>query len=74
MSEPITIDEVIKSTEKLSNGKAPDFDNITVEIVKYGLENLFVHIRDILNECVKNCTDSDTSKGMLAPISKQGPN
>ena len=72
MSNPITTDEVKKSVATLSNGKAPGYDNITVELIKYGPDCLYQHIQRVLVDCVENGTDIECGKGMLAPIPKPG--
>ena len=70
LNHPITKEEVIKNVKKLSNGKAPGYDNINVELIKYGPDNLFEYIKDVLNDCIENCTDIETGLGLLAPIPK----
>ena len=72
LNHPITTEEVIRNVKKLSNGKAPGYDNINVELIKYGPENLFEYVKDILNDCIENCTDIETGIGLLVPILKPG--
>ena len=40
LNKPFTQDEIRSSIKKLSNNRAPGFDNITCELIKWGQKNL----------------------------------
>ena len=45
----ITLDEVTKNIMKLNNNRAPGYDKVTVEMIKYGPEELHQKITNLLN-------------------------
>ena len=52
--------------------RAPGYDKITAEMIKYGPEELHQKITSILNNCISNKLDIDTGFGLLAPLQKPG--
>ena len=67
----ITLDEVTnKSIMKLNNNRAPGFDKVTAEMIKYGPEELHQKITSILNNCISNNLDINTGFRLLAPQQK----
>ena len=58
----ITLDEVTKSIMKLNSNRAPGYNKIKTEMIKYG----------ILNNCISNNVDINTAFGILAPRQKPG--
>ena len=72
LENEISNDEVKKSISKLNNNRAPRYDKITAEMIKYGPEELHQKITTILNNCVSNNIDIKTGFGLLAPLQKPG--
>ena len=72
LEHEITLDEVTKSIMKLNNNRAPGYDKITAEMIKYGPEELHQKITSILNNCISNNLDINTGFGLLAPLQKPG--
>ena len=72
LENEISNDEVKKSISKLNNNRAPGYDKITAEMIKYGPEELHQKITTILNNCVSNNIDIKTGFGLLAPLQKPG--
>ena len=72
LEHEITLDEVTKSIMKLNNNRAPGYDKITAEMIKYGPEELHQKITSILNNCISNNLDINTGFGHFAPQQKQG--
>ena len=72
LEHEITLDEVTKSIMKLNNNRAPGYDKITTEMIKYGPEKLNQKITSILNNCISNNLDINTGFEILAPLQKPG--
>ena len=72
LEHEITLDEVTKSVMKLNNNRAPGYDKITAEIIKYGCEEFHQKITSILNNCIRNNLDINTDFEILAPLRKPG--
>ena len=72
LEHEITLDEVTKSIMKLNNNRAPGYDKITTEMIKYGPEKLNQKNTSILNNCISNNLDINTGFGLLASQQKQG--
>ena len=72
LEHEITLDEVTKSIMKLNNNRAPGYDKITAEIIKYDREELHQKITSILNNCISNNLDINTGFEILAPLQKPG--
>ena len=64
LEHEITLDEVTKSIMKLNNNRAPGYDKITAEMIKYGPEELHQKITSILNNCISNNLDINTGFGL----------
>ena len=72
LEHEITLDEVTKSIMKLNNNRAPGYDKIIAEMIKYGPEELYQKITSILNNYISNNLDINTSFRLLAPLQKPG--
>ena len=71
MNKPFTQDEIRSSIKKLSNNRAPGFDNITCELIKYGTEELEAITSDILNNIFeKHNTEVEIGRGVLIALLK----
>ena len=72
LEHEITLDEVTKSIMKLNNNRAPGYDKITAEMIKYDPEELHQKITSILNNCISNNLNINTGLGLLALLQKPG--
>ena len=70
LNNEITTDEVKRSVKILNNNRAPGYDKITAEMVKYGPESLHKAIAKVLNKSFAEHREIDIGKGILAPINK----
>ena len=72
LEHEITLNKVTKSVTKLNNNRAPGYDKITTEMIKYCPEELHQKITSILNNCISNKLDINAGFGLLAPLQKPG--
>lgn len=72
LNTPITIEEVKNCLALMSNGKAPGFDGVNAELLKYGPPVLHRHLCRILNEIFCGKGNKDIGKGVIVPINKPG--
>ena len=71
LNRPITQEEIRCSINKMRNNRAPGFDNITIELIKYGTEDLVYIICDILNNIFeKHNEEAEIGKGVLITLPK----
>ena len=70
LEHEVTLDEVTERIMKLNYDRAPGYDKITAE--KYGPEKLHEKITSILNNCISNNIDINTSFGLFAPLQNPG--
>ena len=52
--------------------RAPGYDKITAEMIKYGPEELHQKITSIFNNCISNNLDINTGFRLLEPLQKPG--
>ena len=71
LEHEITLDEVTKIIMKLNINRAPGYDKITTEMIKYGPEELHQKITSILNNCISNNLDINT--GPKGPVTNLRP-
>jgi hypothetical protein len=72
LSKPITADEVATAARAIKNGRAPGPDNIPGELFKYGSNELFVCISDLLNRAFSENSELGLGEGTLIPLAKPG--
>ena len=70
LQNSITTIEVTKAINKMSNGKSPGEDEISVELIKYAPEIIKSEIAIILNDHIENSSELDLGKGLLAALWK----
>ena len=71
LNKPFTQDEIRSSIKTLSNNRAPGFDNITCELIKYGTEELAAITSHILNNIFeKHNTEVEIGRGVLIALLK----
>ncbi len=69
---PITTNEVQKATSTMKNQRAPGYDNISAELIKYGGETTHHIIANILNNMYETNKTLPIGRGILAAIQKPG--
>ena len=72
LNKEISIEKVTVSINKLNNNKAPGFDNISAEMVKYSLVALFKAIKKLFNEAFEKEQKFELSAGILVSLQKLG--
>ena len=71
MKRPITKEEVQTATKTMTNNRAPGFDNISVELIKYAPTEIYNEISEILTEAIETHKHNiDTGKGQITPLEK----
>ena len=70
LQNPITVDEVQTCSKALNNNRAPGFDKITGEMIKYGPYSLHNAITKTLNQCFERNEEIQIGKGILTPLQK----
>ena len=72
LDQPITKEEVEKSIKNLNNNRSPGYDNIAVELIKYGPDELHDVIKNILNKALEEHVELDIGVGVLVALQKPG--
>ncbi len=54
----------------MTNNRAPGFDNISVELMKYAPRSIHKEVSEVLTEAIEQHINIDTGKGMIAPLEK----
>ena len=70
LSSRITAEEVSKASCKMSNGRSPGDDNVSVEQIKYAPDIVKEEIAKILNYHIENGGDLELGKGLIAALWK----
>ena len=70
LNRRITVKEVKDAVMRLKNCRAPGFDMVTGEMIKYGPDKLFELIASVLNSSLEEHKDIEAGKGLLAPLNK----
>jgi len=71
MMDPVTIDEVRKACHGFKNGKAPGYDLITYEHLKYGSQLLYSHLCRLFDWILLSCYIPQCFKvGVVIPLHK----
>lgn len=68
----ITLDQIKLATSRMTNNRAPGFDNIAVELVKYAPDCILSEIAEILNNAIEMHQPIQLGKGQLAALWKPG--
>ena len=66
----ISLEEVEKNINILNNNRAPGFDGMQAELLKYAPTEAKMMIRDILNECFEQKVDIELGRGILNALPK----
>lgn len=72
LTKPITSAECTISLKHLNNGRAAGNDDISGELLKYGVDVLAPYIADILNSMLVGHEPLDLGEGVLIPLQKPG--
>ena len=71
LKNPITLEEIRNAVRKMTNNRAPGFDNISVELIKYAPNVILTEVADILNESFETHNSNlQLGKGQLATLWK----
>ena len=70
LNQPITLEEVQKCSKKLKNNRAPGYDEIPGELIKYGPDLLHEEIKTILNNIFEKHETIPTNHSILLPLPK----
>ena len=71
MTEPVTPYEIQEASHCLKNGKAPGFDLITYEHIKYGSDMLYVYLAKLFTLMLTECYIPRCFKvGVIIPLHK----
>ena len=66
----ITASEVLRSVKKMSNRRAPGYQNKNVELITYGPKELMKKICFLYNDMFENHTEINLARGILTPLPK----
>ena len=72
LDSPITEDEILDTISHMRNRRAPGFDGINIELIKYGPPELIKIICSTLNAIFEEHEDVELGRGLLAPLLKPG--
>jgi hypothetical protein len=72
LETPISITEVRESVSRMKNRRAPGYQKINVELIKYGPPELLEAICDFLNGHFEGKNEIILGKGILTPLQKPG--
>ncbi len=72
LNSRITIEQVTVAVRAMSNHRAPGYDNVAVELIKYAPECIHQEIAHILNDTLENHNDLHLGSGILAALWKPG--
>jgi hypothetical protein len=71
MRKPFSMPELLKCVSSLKNKKAPGWDNVSAEHIKYGGKDLLCAIRQLFIHMVNTeIVPPDLKKGVIIPIPK----
>ena len=70
LGTPIKSEEVRTAVKRMTNNRAPGYDNISVELVKYSPDCVIKEIADVLNESLEKHQQLNLGKGQLAALWK----
>ncbi|MEE8289617.1 MAG: reverse transcriptase domain-containing protein [Nitrosomonadaceae bacterium] len=70
MTHPISTEEVRQAVSRMSNNRAPGFDNISVKLIKYAPDDILTEISRVLTDAIETNKDIDTGIGLIAPLEK----
>ena len=70
LQNPITTIDVHNAIKKMSNGKSPGEDKISVELIKYAPVSIKTEIAKIVNNHIENGGELNLGKGLLAALWK----
>ena len=72
LNNPISSSEVKQCVKLMNNNKSPGHDNIPIELIKYGTEDLYTKNSQVINNTFEHHTPLEVGKGLLVALPKPG--
>jgi len=70
--ELFTVDDIKQGIKKLASGKVEDIDGLQAEFLKWGVELLAPHIKEIFNGVIQDGFPEEWTTGVVIPLFKSG--